>query len=134
MIELRGNRYVRVSGEGNSTAEMIEGRMIEGNTIEGEMIDPVHREPARVSAVRPEATQPPPTTVLIFRDGHREEVSEYTIAEGVLYARANYYTNGTWTRNVALSLLNLEETLSANRLRGLQFRLPAARNEIIVGP
>lgn len=116
LIELRGDRYVQVSGDQGSSAEMMDR--------------PVARSVGATVKVQPEQVP----TVLVFRDGRHEEVSDYTIADGVLYASADYYSTGAWNRRIALSTLNLAETVSANRARGVQFRLPMAPNEVIVGP
>lgn len=121
MIELRGDRYVRVSGQETSTVEMI---------------DPVPaRPPQPRSATAPHSAAPPelPTVVLVFRDEHREEVSDYTIADGVLYTRGDYST-GSWNRKIALSSLDLPETLKSNQSRGVRFQLPSSPNEVIVRP
>jgi hypothetical protein len=119
LIELQGDRYVRISGEEASGTQMIDG--------------------GSASANRPEALQSTPIresvpAILVFRDGHSEEVYDYTIASGILYARASYYGDGTSNRKVALSFLNLPETVAANRTRGVKFQLPVASNEVIVGP
>ncbi len=84
-------------------------------------------EPARASA-------PPPSTVLVFRDGSRERITDYTIADGILYAQADYYTEGSWNKPIALSSLDLTATVNENRARGVQFQIPAAPNQVIVGP
>jgi hypothetical protein len=129
MIELRGDRYVRVSGPEASGAEMIDQ-------------DAINREKtnrALNSQPRPERppTAPPAVAaqaVLIFRDGHREEISDYTIAGGILYTHADYYTTGSWNRKIELSSLNLPETIASNQSRGASFHLPSSPNEVIVGP
>jgi len=72
--------------------------------------------------------------VLVFHDGHREEVAAYTIADGILYTEGNYYTDGSWNRKIKLSSLNLSETIEASRSRGVHFRLPAASNEVVTRP
>jgi hypothetical protein len=72
--------------------------------------------------------------VLVFRDGHREEVSAYTITGGAIYAPADFYRDGSWNRKIELSSLDLPETLKSNYSRGLRFQLPRAPNEVIVGP
>jgi hypothetical protein len=147
MIELQGNRYVRVSGEESSGAEIIEPEKIEPEKIEPgknepEKIDqirasrpsrPLSEKPseAPLRSMRPADVAP---AVLVFRDGHREEVSGYTIAGGVLYASADYYAGGSWNKKVELSSLNLPETIQSNQSRGVKFQLPDAPNEIIVGP
>ena len=118
LIELQGGRYVRVSGDDSSGAEMIDSAPMS--------------KPSELAA-RPEVREAR-SAILVFRDGHRETVSEYTIAGGVLYAGGNYYTDGSWNRKIELSSLNLPETVASNRASGLTFQLPGAPNEVIVGP
>lgn len=119
LIELQGDRYVRVSGEEGS-----------GNSDSG----------AAMSALRPGAVETsrasvsPLATILVFRNGSREEITSYTIADGVLYAQAKYYIDGSWNKRIELSSLDVAETMSANRARGVQFQLPGSPNEVIVGP
>jgi hypothetical protein len=113
MIELQNGRYVRVS---NSPAN-------------GEALQ---LSPAPAVAAAPPRDQPP--AVLIFRDGHTEEVHDYAIADGILYARGDYYTDGYWNKKIALSTLNLAETLQANNERNVKFTLPASPNEVITRP
>src|ERR1700733_3489207 len=71
---------------------------------------------------------------LVFRDGHSEEVRDYTIADGILYARGDYYTDGYWNKKIALSTLNVTQTLQANTARNVNFVLPASPNEVITRP
>jgi hypothetical protein len=75
-----------------------------------------------------------PPALLIFRDGHSEEVRDYAIADGILYARGNYYTDGYWTKKINLSTLNVAQTLEANTARQVKFVLPASPNEVITRP
>jgi hypothetical protein len=75
-----------------------------------------------------------PPAVLVFRDGHKEEVRDYTIVDGILYARGDYYTDGYWNKKVQLTTLNLPETLKSNEERGLHFVLPNAPNEVVTRP
>jgi hypothetical protein len=134
MIELQGDRYVRVSGPELSGAEMIDRERIDRDTTGQEKTElrshPHSDQPAGFAA--PAVALPP--ALLIFHDGHREEISDYTIADGVLYTRANYYVTGSWNRKIELSSLNLPETVASNQSRGANFRLPSSPNEVIVGP
>jgi hypothetical protein len=124
MIELQGDRYVRVSGSETSGTEMID-----------RMPDPSPRsEPTSRAAIHAVAAPQLPPAVLVFRDGHREELSEYTITGGVLYTSGDYYANGSWTRKIDLSSLNLPDTIKSNQSRGVRFQLPASPNEVIVRP
>ena len=62
-----------------------------------------------------------PPAILIFRDGHREQVREYAIVGGTLYASGDYWQSGHWTKDVHLSTLNLPATLQANHDAGIKF-------------
>jgi hypothetical protein len=117
LIELRGGRYVRISGDGSSNSETSDQQLD---------LDASH------AASQPSA--PPASTVLVFRDGSRDQITNYTIADGVLYAQSNYYTDGSWNKPIALSSLDLTATVNANRDRGVRFQVPAAPNQVIVGP
>jgi hypothetical protein len=119
MIELQGDHYVRVSGEDNSAAGMIRPESI--------------RRPEKLP-VTTQTPAPEAPVVLVFRDGHREEVSEYTIADGVLYARLDYPTDGSWNKKIELSSLNLPETTRTNQSRGVSFQIPHSPNEVILRP
>jgi hypothetical protein len=127
MIELQGDRYVRISGEEEtSRAQIIDhsASPTNGQTVDGRRVDANKTVPVQ---------ELDPVT-LIFRDGHKETVSDYTIAEGILYARGNYYTDGWWTKKIELSTLNLRETIASNKSLGIEFRLPTAANEVITRP
>lgn len=130
MIELQGDRYVRVSGPESSGAEMIDREAINRDRMERMLDSPRPERRSSTTLAAPALS----TAILIFRDGHREEVSDYTIADGVLYTRADYYTAGFWNRKIELSWLNLPETIASNQSRGATFRLPLSPNEVIVGP
>jgi hypothetical protein len=130
MIELQGGRYVRVNGEETSWTEM---------GTEMKTIDPLPntpRQPEQSSGNAPRAVpaREMPRSVLVFRDGRREQVSDYTIADGILYAHSDYFTTGSWNRKIELSALNLSETVKSNHSQGIRFQLPSAPNEVIVGP
>lgn len=117
MIELQGDRYVQVSGDEESGAQQID--------------QPVVRASAKsITQQRPQQSP----VLLVFRDGHSEEISSYTIENGILYSTADYYTAGSWNRKIELSSLNLPATLNSNRSRGVPFMLPTAPNEVVVGP
>jgi len=111
LLELRGDRYVRV-----------------GSTDTGE--PGLLAAPPRQSAEQ----VPRPATVLVFHDGHKEEIGGYTIAGSVLYADANYWTQGSWTRKIQIADLDVPATLRLNQERGTNFALPSAPNEVMVRP
>jgi hypothetical protein len=131
MIELQAGRYVRVSGEESSNGET-ETKLIDSATVS--------RAPAFARSQKPQAEMRsaavpnPAPAILVFRDGHHEDVSEYTIADGNLYTHGDYYTSGSWNKKIDLSSLNLPDTITANQSRGIKFQLPSAPNEVIVRP
>jgi hypothetical protein len=129
MIELQNGRYVHVNGA----------------PVDGEAL-PLALAPApappkiaspsirtntsvQISAAPSPSNLPP--AVLIFRDGHREEVRDYTIADGFLYARGDYYADGYWNKKIDLATLDVTETQQANANRKVKFLLPASPNEVI---
>jgi hypothetical protein len=120
MIELQNGRYVRIT----STAANGEPLPIE----------PTH---AQLDSTKL-TTEPRPhnlaPAVLVFRDGHTEEVRDYAIADGTLYARGDYYTDGYWNKKIELSTLNVAETLQANATRNVKFILPTSPNEVVTRP
>jgi hypothetical protein len=130
MIELQGDRYVRVSDPETSGAEMIEPAQI-GQRQEDAASQ---RRPSGSAVAAMDAKELAPV-VLVFRDGHREAASDYTIADGILYTSGDpYSTGGSWNRKIELSSLNLPETIASNKSSGVPFQLPTAPNEVIVRP
>lgn len=119
MIELQGDRYVQVSGDQSSQSQMIDSpspaKLV---TRTNDPISSGSNSPA----------------ILIFRDGHREEVTGYTIADGRLYVTSNYSTTGFWIQKIELSTLNVPETIAANSGGPHPFRIPSSPIEVIVGP
>jgi hypothetical protein len=127
LIELQGNSYVRLSGPDDihSGTSRTEPARKDSRTSSLESLD----DSARTKTSRNLA----PVT-LIFRDGHRDQVSDYTIADGVLYTRGDYYASGSWSKKIELSSLDLPETIKLNQAQEVHFRLPAAPNEVITRP
>jgi hypothetical protein len=132
LIELQGDRYVRInSAEGQS----------ENRTESHEPVTVVAEStPASAHHATPAAIHAPPIArelapaVLVFRDGHTEEVRDYSIVGGTMYARGDYYTDGYWNKKIELAALNLPVTLKSNEARGVHFILPNAPNEVVTRP
>lgn len=128
MIELHNGRYVRIQSTPSN------GEVLPPNLrpdAQPARSSAVHSNPA--AAITASSTNLPPA-LLIFRDGHTEEVRDYTIADGTLYARGDYYTDGYWNKKIDLSTLNVTETLQANATRSVKFILPKSPNEVITRP
>jgi hypothetical protein len=80
-------------------------------------------EPAHPRADAPPPPEPAvqPKTVLIFRDGHKEEVQNYAIVG------ENLIDFGETRRKVALTALDVPATVKANDERGIDFTLPVSQ-------
>ncbi|HWF91957.1 MAG TPA: hypothetical protein VN684_06715 [Terriglobales bacterium] len=78
--------------------------------------------PQAANGAQPNAEPEPlqPATVLVFKDGHQLEVSNYAIVGDTIFD----FTPGH-SRRVALSELNVQATQKQNDDRGVDFRLPA---------
>lgn len=83
-------------------------------------------------AAKPPATPLPPA-VLVFRDGHQEEIGQYRIMGATIYLNTDYWTSGAWTRTVPIADLDVPATLKLNQQRGANFRLPSGPNEVMIG-
>jgi len=120
MIELQGGHYVRVSSA----------------AVDGEALPLRQNSDSALakSVVAKSAASDLPPAVLVFGDGHSEEVHDYTIADGFLYAQGDYYTDGYWNKNIDLSTLDVAETIKRNALRNVKFVLPSSPNEVITRP
>jgi hypothetical protein len=130
LIELQGDRYVRISGQSEDNIQQLSG-----NQDREQAARPTHKQSTAAAAVQPATPAPPlPPVVLILRDGTHQEVRDYTIADGILYARGDFYTDGYWNKTIQISSLDVPETLSANRAQGVSFVLPSAPNEVITRP
>ena len=125
LIEWQGDRYVRWSGTPSAVRA-------EGSPDYSEAASRAPRAAAHSASVSGNAELPP--AVLIFRDGHQENVSNYVITRGVLYTRDNYPQAGASTRNIQLAALDLQATLRANQENGLRFVLPNSLNDVVTRP
>jgi hypothetical protein len=79
-------------------------------------------------AAEPEAITPSPAeareqipTVLVYRDGHQQEVSNYAIVGQTLYELGAFVAH-----KIPLAELNLKATIKANDERGVEFAMPAS--------
>jgi uncharacterized membrane protein len=72
--------------------------------------------------------------MLVFRDGHKEEIERYAIIGAVIYTRADYWSTGSWTRKVTIADLDVPATLKLNQERGGRFTLPSGPDEVVVRP
>lgn len=94
-------------------------------------------------AVNPAPTNAPPVTaavkdmppaVLVYRDGHTEDLTSYSIIDSAIHTKSDYWTNGAWTRTIQIADLDIPATLKQNQARGVKFELPSSPDEVIIRP
>jgi hypothetical protein len=112
LLELRGNQWVKVTNFGETSAQ---GLVAE-------------------SAVQMPLQKDMPPAVLIYRDGHSEEVSSYSIIGRVMYTKSDYWTSGAWTRTIQIADLDVPATLKQNQQRGVKFEMPSGPDEVVIRP
>jgi len=126
LIEWQGDRYVRFRGQ-HESAEKSSPDYSEGSEIAPARLNkPVDRAPAPGDEL--------PPAVLVYRDGHREETSNYVITDEILYARGDSKRGEFWTRTIRVSALDVPATLKANQENGVKFVLPSWPNEVVTRP
>jgi hypothetical protein len=142
VIELQGDHYVRRSLDESTTqsepavtsasARSPSSAGKQSATRSNAVAPRLNAAQESASALSPTLSEAP--TVFVFRDGHREESSDYSIISGVIYSRGDYWTTGSWSKKILIADLDVPATMQANRERSVAFRLPNAPNEIITRP
>ena len=110
LLELQGNHWVRVSSFAMNPEQPA--------------------MPPQAAA----ASNALPPAVLVFRDGHSEEVSSYSIIGPVIYTKGDYWASGHWTRTIQIADLDIPQTLKQNQQRGVKFELPSGPDEVMIRP
>jgi len=110
LLELHGSQWVKVTNFGETSQQAL--------------------NPSSQSA----SAKPMPAAVLVYRDGHSEEISSYSIIDRVMYTKADYYSSGSWTRTIQIADLDIPATLKQNQQRGVKFDLPSGPDEVVIRP
>ena len=132
MLELDGDHWVRVTNSGES--------QIGGAPARTEPAAPasIAQSATTVLSARrtdtPETASEVPPAVLVYRDGHKEEIRKYIVVGAAIYTSADYWAGGSWTRKIQIAELDVPATLKLNQEQGAKFSLPSAPNEIMVRP
>jgi hypothetical protein len=127
MLERQGDQWVRVQGYRQSPAP---SQSAPSRAAQAPNLPAAAAGPSK-------ATPPPhqlPPAVLVFRDGHKEELQKYSIIGGIIYTSADYWSTGSWTRKIPIAELDVAATLKQNRERGGKFALPSGPNEVVIRP
>ena len=129
LIEWQGDRFVRTTMSAQSSG----GTQLAPDYSE-KSARPATRHPVPGQKNAVQSTRELLPAILVFHDGRQEEVSEYTIMNGTIYSKSDYWTTGSWTRKIPVADLDIPATLKANQERGLKFMLPASPNEVVIRP
>lgn len=70
-------------------------------------------------SARQSAAEPEPETILVFKDGHQLQITNYAIQGATLFN-----LSGEGPRKIALADLDMDATAKANDDRGINFKLP----------
>jgi hypothetical protein len=116
LLELQGDRWVKVS---SFATGVVPPETSQGISSSGAAAAPVKELPP---------------AILVYHDGHTEELSSYSIIGVTIYTKADYWTSGAWTRKIQIADLDLPATLKQNHDRGLAFQLPSGPDEVILRP
>ena len=127
MLELRGNHWVRVTGSGRTIAESQPAGKSSEKAVNVRTMTPQEQAAA-------EQPRDLPPAVLVFRDGHKEEITRYTIVGATIYTSSDYWNSGSWTKKVPIAELNVPATLKLNRERGANFSLPSSPHVVVIRP
>ena len=131
MIEWQGDHFERMTSSANASAS---SQSAPDYSEKSELRSSVSvSSPARRVTQLNRPRELPPA-VLVFRDGRKEEVSNYTIMNGTIYSKADYWTTGSWNRKIQIADLDVPATLKLNQERGLNFVLPAGPDEVVIRP
>jgi len=112
LLELHGKQWVRVTNFGESSERAL----------------------AEAPTVPPTSSKAMPPAILVYRDGHTEEVSSYSIIGDSIYTKTDYWSTGAWTRTIHTADLNIPSTLKQNQERGVPFQLPSGPDEVMIRP
>jgi hypothetical protein len=125
VLEYQDGQYVRIptGGQLPSASESKQAGSEQTSTIRPGTA--IRRETALPSPALPHA-------VLIFRDGHREEIEKYVIHNDIIHVNEDYWTTGSWTRSIPIALLDVPATLKLNQQRGGKFNLPSRPSEVAI--
>jgi hypothetical protein len=124
LLENHGGQWVRIP----TGSQMAIPQSTKPDSVQPSSLRPGISEPTE--AAPPLAELPP--AVIVFRDGHREEVERYMIQDNVLYTNADYWRTGSWTRKISFAELDIPASMKLNKERGTKFNLPSGPNEVIV--
>jgi len=131
LLELHGDHWVRITNYGQSQTNAQSGKPEPQHAYDLPSATPSNAPRRIPTAEAPGELSP---AVLVFLDGHKEEIGKYVIVASTIYASADHWSSGSWTRKVQIVQLDVPATLKLNQERGTKFSLPSGPNEVMIRP
>jgi hypothetical protein len=131
LLELHGDHWVRITNYGQTLTDAQSSKPESEQAADLPSATPANT-PRRIPTAEPPSELPP--AVLVFRDGHKEEIGKYVIVASTIYTSADHWSSGSWTRKVQIVQLDVPATLKLNQQRGTKFSLPSGPNEVMIRP
>ncbi|MGC1596211.1 MAG: hypothetical protein WA774_12710 [Candidatus Acidiferrales bacterium] len=129
VLELQDDHWVRITNSGQSQSDG------QSSLPQSERVsNPLSATPS-ATLRRTQADEPSsvlPRAVLVFRDGHEEEIAKYIIVGATIYTSADDWSGSSWTRKIQIADLDVPATLQLNRERSEKFCLPSGPNEVMI--
>jgi len=141
MIEWQGDRYVRYTssqiGANAQTAQLDYAAPTGAGATQpsgssSRATKGTANSPGAESSESSDRAQP--LAGLVFRDGHQQDVGNYTIINRVMYVEHDYWSSGAWQQKIEMADLDIAATLKLNHDRGVKFILPTMPNEVVTRP
>jgi hypothetical protein len=122
ILENRGGQWVRIPTASQMPVNQGYAEP-QASTVGSEIV---------ATAVAPVPPAKLPPAVLVFRDGHEEQVARYVVQGNVLYTSEDYWSTGSWAREIPIAQLDVPASVKHNAERGGIFSLPTRPNEVVV--
>jgi hypothetical protein len=133
VLELQGDHWVRILNYGQSQSDGQTSTAGSGQTSDATAPRGANPTTPRRTEAEATAVAIPPAT-LVYRDGHQEEIGKYAIIGATIYTNGDYWSSGSWTRQIQIAELDVPATLKVNQERGANFSLPSGPNEVMIRP
>jgi hypothetical protein len=131
VLELQDDHWVRITNSGQSQSDgqssVLKSAEVSKPSSSSDITPATVR---RTAAAEPASALP--KAVLVFRDGHQEEIRKYMIVGTTIYSSTDSWSNDSWTRKVQIAELDVPATLELNQERGTKFSLPSGPNEVMI--
>ncbi len=132
LLENHGGQWVRIpTGNQMAISHSAKPDAAQASSLQTAISSPNEspiESPAEAAPPQPEL----PPAIVVFRDGHMEEVGKYMIQGDALFTNTDDWSTGSWTRKIPLADLDIPASLKLNKERGSKFSLPSGPNDVVI--